>query len=67
MGSVREPLYGHRQRIDTMAEPYLGWHEFHPDLSLESITSSIVGRHLTATDRKAVIQSARNMQWRAYQ
>ena len=44
--SVREPLYFHRQRTDTVAELYVGWHEFHPDVSLESITSSIVGPHM---------------------
>jgi hypothetical protein len=30
-----------------MTELYVGWHEFHPDVSLESITSSIVGPHMT--------------------
>jgi hypothetical protein len=35
-----------------MTELYVGWHEFHPDVSLESITSSIVGRHMTVTDAK---------------
>jgi len=29
-----------------MAELYVGWHESHPDVSLEPITSSIVGPHI---------------------
>jgi hypothetical protein len=29
-----------------MAELYVGWHEFHPDVSLESITSSTVGPYM---------------------
>jgi hypothetical protein len=28
-----------------MTELYVGWHEFHPDVSLESFTSSIIGPH----------------------
>lgn len=30
-----------------MTELYVEWHEFHPDVSLESITGSIVGPHMT--------------------
>jgi hypothetical protein len=30
-----------------MTELYVGWHGFHPDLSLESITSSIIGPHMS--------------------
>jgi hypothetical protein len=29
-----------------MTELYIWWHESHPDVSLESITSSIVGPHM---------------------
>jgi hypothetical protein len=29
-----------------MTELYVWWHESHPDVSLESITSSIVGPHM---------------------
>jgi hypothetical protein len=29
-----------------MAELYVGWHEFRPDVSLESITSSTVGPYI---------------------
>jgi hypothetical protein len=29
-----------------MTELYVEWHEMHPDVSLESIASSIVGPHM---------------------
>ena len=50
-----------------MAELYLEWHELHPDVSLESIIRSIVGRHMTATDsRKRLLNQRRKMQWHVY-